>query len=97
MGELTARMRGDGKIFCGAEFLTTSSYEVRVFQEYVDVTTQGKGHAKIPAVKYIDCDLMPFPHMAKIGSRLTLHMDDGRKLDFLVVGANSLKPTGSIY
>ena len=97
MGELTARMRGQGKIFRGAQFLTTADYEVRVFQDYVEVPTQDKGHAKIPGLKYIDCDLIPFPYMAKLGSRLTLHMDDGRKLDLLVVGANALKPTGAIY
>ncbi len=97
MADLLECLRGKGRVFDGEKPLAIVQYEVLTYQEYIDTSSLDKGHSKIPGLKRMECRLRPFPPINMIRTRLTLVMDDGRKIDFLVKGDNAVKPTGGIY
>ena len=66
-------MRGSGKVFAGEEFIANVEYGVRVYDTYQgDMSTVG----------VIQCQIIGHP--LPFGRDLTLHLNDGRKLDFAV-------------
>jgi hypothetical protein len=97
MTDLPECLSGKGSVFDREKFLAVVQYEVLIFQEYIDTTSLDKGPSRIPGLKRIECRLDPSPAINIIGNRLTLVMDDGRKLDFLVTGENDFRTTGGIY
>ncbi|MGD1154531.1 MAG: hypothetical protein ABSA41_01755 [Terriglobia bacterium] len=96
MAYLRERLSGKGRLFQNGKLLGAVQYEVRVYPVYVDTSTL-EGPSRIPGVPRVECRLDPSPGVSMSHQRLTLVMDDGRKLDFFVIGENVVKPTGEIY
>ena len=97
MDSLIETLRGNGEVFDGNTRLSKVQYEVRVYQHYVESVTV-TGHALVPSGKHNDlflskCSAPLMPSTA----RLTLVMNDSRKLNFYVTGDGVCKATGAIF
>lgn len=73
MQRLRERLSGSGKVFAGEEFIANVEYSVRVYNTYQGDT---------PTVGVIQCRISGHP--PPFAKDLTLHLSDGRKLDFVV-------------
>ena len=98
MSDLLERLVGEGRVLKGDEFIATAQYEVRVYQTYVETRTLDKGRARIPSLSRAECRIIhPSPPIPVSRDRLTLIMNDGRKIDFFMAGHSTAMPTGGIY
>lgn len=73
MQRLREHLSGSGKVFAGEEFIANVEYSVRVYDTY-------QGY--MPTVGVIQCRISGY--LLPFGRDLTLHLSDGRKLDFAV-------------
>ena len=84
MSELTERLSGMGKVFSGQEFVASVRYEVRVYQDYqVSRPLDGGEPGRVPTRLRSHLNMRTAP-VSRMGQVLTLHLTDGRKIDFLV-------------
>jgi hypothetical protein len=83
---LTERTSGLGKVFDDQEFLADARYEVEVYARSVDVTNVGQHVRSMGNVGAgrVDVRILPTSGSIQVDGhkRLTLHLEDGRKLDF---------------
>ncbi len=95
MSNLIETVQGQGKVFSGERFISDVHYEVRVYQLYDETPLLSGEKARTPTVR--DIKLHITGHVeAGFNERLTLHMADGRKIDFWGLG-REYKATGGPY
>ena len=93
---LLETLAGQGHVFDGTQKLSDVNYELRIYQEEKDATSHASTtRESIGGLKEMELDLSDgyFP----VGSKLTLRLEDARRVDFWVLSVNSFKPTGSFY
>jgi hypothetical protein len=79
--------KGNGSLHDGERFFATVTYGLRVLQEVIGTrhwsgSGASKGEVRINGGFSVTSGSLPFD-----GDQLTLHLDDGRVLPFLVVGS----------
>ena len=95
MSNLIERAHGQGRVFSGERFIANVHYDVRVYQIYDETLLLSGQRTKTPTVQEIELDISERIE-AGFNERLTLHMADGRKLDFWALGGE-YKTTGDPY
>ena len=95
---LLDQLKGVGKIFVGDQFLFQAGYSLTIRQEYASADRETlPGHLEIDGSltgrKTLE-DLEP-----QNDETLTLHLADGRRLNFLLLNARTgrIKGTGDFY
>jgi hypothetical protein len=97
MSSLLERLRGEGKVFAGEKFLADVRYDVRVYQDYEEVQLLEGPITRTPTSRSVQLNISPAIG-AGLGERLTLHMSDGRKLDFFLTSPDgTCTGTGAFY
>jgi hypothetical protein len=96
MAELIEKLVGDGRVLNGETVVAQVRYEVRSYQRYTD-SSHLVGPGLIPVSRRLECDLFGLPKELAVGERLTLVLNDGRKVDFYVWAGDSIRITGGIY
>ena len=77
-----------------------AGYDLQVFQEHKDAGSMGNSTPTVPGLNQIDGRVTGLDNFALMGERamLTLHLDDGRCLDFQVGDPNGLViANGGLY
>ena len=95
MSDLVKKVSGQGKVFSGERFVANVQYRIRIWPrvETVDLLT---GPPMIePPSEDTELDITE-PIAAAVGELLTLHLEDGRKLDFWIV-ATKCEPFGGVH
>jgi len=86
---------GNGKVLDGDDLIKESEYVIHEENVFSKTGSMERGAYPLPTRKNRTLQLSePMP---VDGCRLTLVMEDGRKLDFFVESANVVRPTGEIY
>lgn len=87
------RLQGDG-------LNIRVSYFYRVTEETNPTSRQGDPSAAVPGLQSVDGSLVfeeASDASACFGKRMTLQLEDGRRLTVLVVGPNSFKASGGFF
>src|SRR5689334_14435634 len=98
MSELMESPSGTGKVYAGEELVAEVEYEVQVIQPYEKRMTAEGILVDVPTNRRVDCRFSRCSAKIPpdIHRRLTLHMNDGRKVDFYMA-ANGPSAVGGIY
>ena len=81
MGE---KLSGKGKVYNGQQFIADIHYELQIDSLFKTTRTM-EGEGRYPAGKSVQIRIIPATAVSGyLGERLTLHMSDGQKQDFLV-------------
>ncbi len=90
MRKVIERLTGAGKVYReNGDLLGDAQYDLRVIQEFKDVGTKD-GPELLPGLKDVVGRVTGLDNLALIGAELTLHLEDGRRLRFLVAGQDGL-------
>jgi hypothetical protein len=93
MSDSIGRFVGDGHVLNGDAVVAAVHYEVRVRRNFIE-----DSHGLVPSgLLGVECILSELPDSVRGCDRLTLVMDDGRKLNFYALGDGTVKATGGIY
>ena len=85
---MSERLRGDGRVFKGAEFIADIRYEIQITSRYKTTRTINSV-TRVLLGRDIRLRISPTNVIVRLlGERLTLHLDS-RRLDFVV-----MSPTG---
>jgi len=95
MSNLIETVRGEGTVFSGERLIAEVQYEVRVYQTYNETRLLSGQELRTPSFQEIELDLSK-PVEADFNELLTLHLADGRKLNFWAFGGE-YKATGGLY
>jgi len=92
--DLIETLAGKGQVFRGDKRISEVLYDINVYQERID-TSSHDGPSSIPGLKTATLGLNH--HVGDVGEKLTLVLEDGRKMDFFVMNHNNnYQPTGPI-
>ncbi len=83
---------GEGKVYCHGEYMYPVRYRITVLQRMHTIKTYGSAPSQIPGLMDIKgriaADKAALLHMVEQAEPpFTLHLQDGRRLDFLVVNS----------
>ena len=81
MSNLVERLQGPGRVFSGERLIADVRYDVRVYQNYDETPLLSGERVRTPISQDIELDITESVE-AGFGESLTLHMADGRKLEF---------------
>lgn len=91
------RLSGDGRVYDSADFMATVHYEIRDYPIYRKIDTMD-GSSLMPNGLRRELNLSDFSAPIPLnGSRLTLLMEDGRKINFFKQSDDEFVPTGDFY
>ena len=95
---LTEKLNGNGKVFECKRFIADVSYVVWVYQNYIETPTLD-GITRTKGVEDVEVQIRPTTYISGLlGTRLTLHMSDGRKQDFFPASSDgNCKAIGGLY
>jgi hypothetical protein len=96
---MSERLRGEGKVFKGHQFIADVHYELLIHSVYKTTRTM-EGEGRYLAGKTVQLHIGPSTAVSGYFGveRLTLHMSEGRKLDFFVATSEGhCKGTGGPY
>jgi hypothetical protein len=96
MADSFDKLVGNGRVLNGETFVAEVRYEVRIYQRYID-SSHLVGHGTLPGTQRLECNLFGLPKELAVRDRLTLVMNDGRKVDFYVWAGDGVRITGGIY
>ena len=91
--DFVEKLSGKGKVFEGTKFIADVDYDISVYQDRID-TSSHDGPSSVPGLKRVVLALNR--HVGEIGGKLTLVLEDGKKMDFFVSGNRLFTPTGPI-
>ncbi len=98
--KLIERPSGAGSVYRkDGDLVGQAEYDLRVYREYRDASTMGDP-ATIPGLDQIEGTISGLDNFALLNesARLTLHLDDGRRLDFQVGGIDGrVSPNSGLY
>jgi hypothetical protein len=94
MSDLIERVQGQGRVFSGERLIAEVRYEVRVYQTYTETLLLSGQKLRTASFQNTELDLSE-PIQAGFDELLTLHLEDGRKLNFWALGEYT--PTGGLY
>lgn len=86
MPDLVETVSGQGKVFSGERFVANVRYKVRVYRQAQRIDLLSGPQISEPPSETTELDISE-PIEAAFGEPLTLHLADGRKLDFWFVGS----------
>jgi len=95
--KLIERPSGNGKVFADQKFLADCHYEVAVYRRYADTTNVGQRSTSLTNMSgEVDLRIISTTVPLQVDSRklLTLHLEDGRKLDFYWLHGNATATEG---
>lgn len=71
--------------FKDGDLIKEAEYDLQVFQEYKDASTK-EGRASLPGLKRIEGQVRGLDNFTLLNdsTKLTLHLEDGRYLDFQI-------------
>jgi hypothetical protein len=95
MSNLIERVQGQGKVFSGERMVADVRYNVRVHQHYQESMLLSGQTTRTPIYQSIELDLSERVE-GGFDEPLTLHMSDGRKLNFWALGGK-YTATGGMY
>jgi hypothetical protein len=95
LSNLIERVQDQGRVFSGERLIAEVRYDVRVYQTYNDTLLLSGQELRTPSFQDIKLDLSR-PIEAGFNELLTLHLADGRKLNFWALGG-LYKTTGGLY
>ncbi len=88
MGRVLEEARGVGDLYEGETRLGEATYRITVYQETQSVGSFGaSGSQEIDLMKRISGDIDPAPPLDRfqiVGKVLTLHLENGRRWDFVI-------------
>lgn len=91
---------GEGLVYRkDGSFVANVKYALQVIQEFIDTTTKD-GPGTLPGLKDVVGRVTGLDTFALLseGAELTLHLEDGRRLDFLVKNLDGqIAAQGSLY
>jgi hypothetical protein len=94
-------VKGRRKMCDKQKLVTEARYDIRVYANYTDTKLlDGSDRSSETAVGSIEVNIDQVKAAASLtlGQRLTLHLEDGRRLDIFVAGSRGqLTATGPIY
>src|SRR5580700_365143 len=94
---LIAIVKGEGKVSAGQEFIANVRYDIRVYQNYDESQLLLGQQTRTPISRSIELDIQDTIGVS-LAERLTLHISDGRKLDFfLTSSAGNCRTTAGFY
>jgi hypothetical protein len=97
MSSLIERLKGEGRVLSGQRFVADVRYDIRVYQDYEEVQLLEGPITRTPTSRSVQLNISPAIG-AGFGERLTLHMSDGRKLDFFLASSGGdCMATGGFY
>jgi hypothetical protein len=83
---LIQTITGEGKVFSGEKFIAEVGHLIRVYDHYREQPLLAGGQSRILTHQSIE---LRINESLPVGiDRLTLHLTDGRKLDFFATGEN---------
>ena len=91
--DFVENLSGSGQVFDGDKKVADVAYDINVYQDRVN-TSSHDGNSSIPGLKTVVLHLDE--PVGPVGRKLTLVLNDGRKLDFLVRAYNNFALTGPI-
>jgi hypothetical protein len=95
---MSERLRGDGRVFKGTEFVADIRYEIQVTSRYKTTRTINSV-TRVLLGRDIRLRISPTDFIVKLlGERLTLHLEGSRGLDFVVISpAGDCAASGDLY
>ena len=98
--ELSEQLSGAGPVYRkGGDFVDQARYELRVYQNYSDASGMGDP-ATLPGLRDIEGRVTGLDNFALVPdrTRLTLHLQDGRRLDFQIIDLDGgIVADGDLY
>lgn len=99
MTSASPHLSGEGRVFNSDTLLATAHYEIRLRSTFSESNLLDGGRSVTPTGVQLESLHLsslsaPIPVSA---DRLTLVLEDGRKLDFVTRSANTFVSTGSFY
>ncbi|HLM80459.1 MAG TPA: hypothetical protein VK302_07485 [Terriglobales bacterium] len=95
MSNLIETVKGKGTVFSGERLVAEVQYEVWVYQTYNETLLLSGQELRTPSFQNTELKLNK-PVEADFNELLTLHLADGRKLNFWALGGEC-KATGGLY
>jgi len=95
MSNLIETIKGKGSVFSGERLVAEVRYEVLIYQDYDERQLLSGQELRTPGLQNTELKLNE-PVEANFNELLTLHLEDGRKLNFLAFGGE-YKAIGGIY
>jgi hypothetical protein len=99
--ELTEELSGVGEVYRkDGDLIGQAGYDLQVFQEHRDARTSSDPTGTVPGLKRLEGRVTGLDNFALLdkGARLTLHLSDGRCLDFQVGDLNGrVIPNSGFY
>lgn len=94
---LLQQFAGNGCVWAGKSRISEVQYDIAVYRLHDDSMTFS-GSSSTPHLKRIELDLPNCkPPLAVDPEELTLELDDGHKLNFVVIATNTYRARGGIY
>jgi hypothetical protein len=95
---MSEKLSGQGKVLKAQQFIADVHYELQIDSHFKTTQTL-EGESRFPAGKSVQIRISPATAVSGyLGDRLTLHMSDGQKQDFLVrTSDGDCKATGGPY
>ncbi len=95
--DVVERLSGRGIVFeKDGKKLGEANYEIDVLQPIIDVRTKNSPDAEMWGLRYAEGRFLDFDLTTAIGKTLTLHLDDGRRLDIIPRDAENFEGTGPL-
>jgi hypothetical protein len=94
---LVATLTGNGSVFDGDTCLADVRYSIRVYQ-FVKANALSWGLSRVPTLTHLYLDISsPSKPIPMSLEQYTLHLNDGRKLNFSMYSPTTATPIGGIY
>jgi hypothetical protein len=90
-------LEGEGNVYSGATSVAAVSYKVRVYQQFVESRTL-QGISRVPTLMRIGLGLSVTSGSLPMSMDLyTLHMEDGKRLNFYMTTPSVATATGGFF
>src|ERR1700757_4298441 len=95
---MSERLRGDGRVFKGAEFVADIGYEIQITSRYKTTRTIDSV-TRVLLGRDIRLRIRPTDSIVRLlGEQLTLRLENSRRLDFVVTSpAGDCSASGDLY
>jgi hypothetical protein len=97
MMDLIDQASGRGKVYSGEDFVAEARYRWALYQEYTDVLSQERGRSRVPTLRPLELTIADTSVPLALDTTFTLHLEDGRKIDFRLMLGGVAQPCSNFY
>lgn len=97
MDDLIDQASGKGNVYAGGNFVAKAQYHWALYQEYTEIETRERGRTRVPTLQRPELTVTDSSVPLALHTTFTLHMEDGRKIDFRLMRDGKAQPSSLVY